>query len=149
MTTAIIALLTLTQINSPENAKVAEAIAYTESLGNYRAVGDGGFAYGAYQMHKVAWEDTNDFRKKNGLSPFPWYNKRYKATQDIMCMSFVELIKHRFKKDYGRLPLPKEIYMAYTMGYEGAKRADFHILNAPEYKQRAILRFMEKYNLVK
>lgn len=147
--TTIIALISLIEISSPENVKIAEAIAFTESLGNYRAVGDGGRAYGAYQMHKVAWDDANEFRRKHKLSPFPWSNRRYKGAQDIMCLSYIELIKHRFKKEHGRFPLPKETYMAYTMGYEGAKECEFKILNAPEYKQRAVLRFMEKYSFVK
>ena len=60
-----------------------------------------------------------------------------------------QIIKQRFKADYNRLTLPKEIYMAYTMGYQGAKDCEFKILNAPEYKQRAIIRFMEKYSFIK
>jgi len=147
--TTIIALISLIEITSPENIKIAEAIAYSESLGNYKAIGDGGKAHGAYQMHKVAWDDTNNFRKKYKLSTFPWTNRKYKAAQDIMCMSFIELIKQRFKADYNRSPLPKEIYMAYTMGYQGAKDCEFKILNAPEYKQRAVLRFMDKYSFIK
>ena len=138
-------MVALVEIASPENIKVAESIAFAESCGDYRAVGDDGMAYGAYQMHKVAWDDCNEFRKKHKMAVIPWYNKRYKGSQDIMAMTYIELIRRRFFADHQRFPLPKEIYMAYTMGYEGAKGINFEILRAPEVKQRGTLRFMEKF----
>lgn len=145
MNTTIIALVALVEIASPENIKIAESIAFAESCGDYRAVGDDGVAYGAYQMHKVAWDDCNEFRRKHKMAVIPWYNKRYKGAQDIMAMTYIELIKRRFIADHNRTPLPKEVYMAYTMGYEGAKSINFEILKAPAVKQRGVLRFMEKF----
>jgi hypothetical protein len=145
MNTSIIALVALVEIASPENVKIAESIAFAESCGDYRAVGDCGVAYGAYQMHKVAWDDCNAFRKKHRMSVIPWYNKRYKGSQDIMAMTYIEIIRRRFVADFQRQPLPKEVYMAYTMGYQGAKDVNFEILRAPEVKQRGVLRFMEKF----
>ncbi len=146
--TTIIALIALIEINSPENIRICESIAFAESCGNYKAIGDGGRAHGAYQMHQVAWDDANAFRKKHKLATFAWSNRKYKGAQDIMCMSFVELIKVRYKADHdNRSPSPREIYMAYTMGYEGAKAIGFRILDAPEVKQRAVIRFMEKHRI--
>lgn len=138
-------MLTITQINSPENVRISDAIAFTESRGDYRAIGDAGQAYGAYQMHRSAWDDANAFRRTNNLSPFAWYNKRYKGAQDAMCRTFIELVKHRFRNKYNREPLPSEIYMAFTCGFEGASRVNFDVTKLSDVKQRGILRFMEAY----
>ncbi len=145
MNTTIVALVSLVQIASPQNIKIAESIAYAESCGDYRAVGDDGMAWGAYQMHKVAWDDCNTFRKKYKMAVIPWQNRQYKASQDIMAMTYIEIIRRRFVEDFKREPLPKEVYMAYTMGYQGASDINFEILRAPTTKQRGVLRFMEKF----
>lgn len=145
MNTAILMLITVTQINSPENIRISDAIAYTESRGDYRASGDNGLAYGAYQMHKTAWDDANVYRKANGLVTYAWYNRKYKGAQDSMCRTFIELIKYRFNQIYLREPTPAEIYMAYTCGFHGAERLNFDVKKLSDLKQRAILIFMDAY----
>lgn len=82
MTSLLLALVVMLGLNigSVPPAKVDSllvAIATVESGNDSRAVGDGGKAIGAYQIHKVYWQDAVDFDKTLGGSYQDCYDPDY------------------------------------------------------------------------
>lgn len=125
-----------------QNQKIRLAIAHAESDNRTHAIGDNGKAFGAYQMHKVAWDDANSHRKAMGMEQIPWSRKMEREAQDQMVESFVSITSYRFFAAYARAPLPSEVYMAYTMGFSAAKRIGFKPSAMPDKKKQALRRFM-------
>lgn len=125
-----------------QNDKIRLAIAHAESDNRTHAIGDSGKAFGAYQMHKIAWDDANSHRKAMGMDTIPWSRRMEREAQDQMVESFVALTSYRFFAAYARAPLPSEVYMAYTMGFSAAKRIGFKPSAMSETKKKALKRFM-------
>lgn len=133
-------------IDSPENRKTAKCIALVESGNNHLAIGDGGKAVGAYQMHRKAWDDANKLRKVEGLLCHSWHSRFDPLVQEAMALSYIQWIKRSFYHTYGRLPTATQIYQAYTMGFTKSKSVDFDMSQLPSFKRNAIERFTTLHN---
>lgn len=80
MTSLLLALVVMLGLGSVPPAEVDQllaAIATVESGNDSNAVGDGGKAIGAYQIHKVYWQDAVDFDKTLGGSYQDCYDPDY------------------------------------------------------------------------
>lgn len=133
-------------IDSQENRKTAKCIALVESGNNHLAVGDGGKAIGAYQMHRKAWDDANKLRHAEGLLRHSWSSRFDPSVQEAMALSYIQWIKRSFYYTYGKLPTPTQVYHAYTMGFTKSKSVDFDMSELPSFKRNAIERFTNLHN---
>lgn len=100
-----------------------QAVALVESGANPLAEGDGGKAKGAWQMHKAAWMDANRYLKAQGKKTYPWSKWTCVDAQRETALAYVLLLQDRFEMDGNNSPTPRELYLAYTMGYAGYKKA--------------------------
>lgn len=103
--------------------RMLQAIALVESGANPAAIGDGGNARGAWQMHRAAWIDSNRYRKLRGLAHYSWSRWPEVEAQRESALGYIWLLQERFASDGVDNPDPKSLYLAYSMGYIGYKRA--------------------------
>jgi hypothetical protein len=127
--------------------ELVDKFAIIESNYDHEAVGDGGKALGAWQMHKAAVDESlstlyrktgNDFRPM-GMG---WNkNTMFCPTQSRLIAKAYMLIlegqMHKLKVDV----TPLKLYMAWNMGFSGAKSNDFSITSfGLDSKRVSILR---------
>lgn len=119
---------------SPLNASIVDQkllhnIAIIESNLNDDAIGSNG-ERGAFQLKREAWLDGIAWQRINHPPSFEIINpdfEKYAHDFDIaslVAIGFLSAIEERMKKD-GYRPTPIRIYMAYNLGYHGAKRIKF------------------------
>lgn len=117
---------------------LADAVAVAESNNNPQAVGDSGKARGAYQMWKIAWDQTNKVRKTQGMRQYPWsyahdayVSKQYAIDYLRWCASVLEA-------KLGRKPVYWEVYAAYARGPSEFSKSDYSYHDLPARTHRAI-----------
>lgn len=103
--------------------RMLQAIALVESGANPNAIGDNGNARGAWQMHRAAWVDANRYRKIKGLKSYGWTMWPEVEAQRESALGYIWLLQDRFASDGVDNPDPRSLYLAYSMGYVGYKRA--------------------------
>jgi len=124
-----------------------DKFAMVESNYNHLAVGDSGKALGAWQMHKVAVDESlntiyrktgNDFRNL-GMG---WNKKTmFDPLQARMIAKAYMLILEEQMVKRGYKPTPISLYMAWNMGFTGAKSYSFKYDSyALDSKRSSILR---------
>jgi len=116
---------------------LTNAIGAVESGMNYAAVGDGGKALGAWQVHVPAWITANHWREKHGLPKVPRKDWRVPENQRSIAVAYVTWCRERIVEDGIVSPSPEQIYLAYSMGYTAAKAAGHSLVNAPKAKAEA------------
>lgn len=107
--------------------------AMIESNFNYDAVGDGGKAIGAWQMHKDAWFDGCMWlaNNTNERSAWTYYAKEHKekafepATSRSVACAYLKILERQMRKDKIDVT-PIKLYMAWNMGLSGAR--EFHFI---------------------
>lgn len=110
--------LFLTSILLGSQAKgydLLEAIAQVESGGDHQAVGDNNRARGAWQMHKLAWEDA-------GLRLGERWHFSYAHDKGIgrrHAEAYLQLVGERLTKHLKRKPTNQEIYACWRLGVGG------------------------------
>ena len=131
-------LLMLFATLSPELKAEAElkvlalSIAEIESGMTYSAVGDRGKAKGAWQMHKAAWQTSNDYRERvQGKQRIKWSQWDDKKNQLEMAVAYLHWLKDRFKENGISNPTPQQYYVAWNWGFSKFKRANFNLHLAP------------------
>lgn len=108
-------------------------VAYIESNFDHTAVGDKGKARGAYQMHEESFQDACRW--------LGYKNNKYEFWADVcedfessahhpilsrtVATAYLTMLEYRMKKD-GIKPTREKLYMAYNMGYAGAKAYSFN-----------------------
>lgn len=108
-----------------ESEEILRAIALVESGGSRHAVGDGGRAVGAWQMHPKAWQDANDFRRAQGLPALSRAKWMSPGVQEAMAKAFLGLIQTRLARAGVVRPTPTHIALCWNMGFAGAKARGF------------------------
>jgi hypothetical protein len=101
-----------------------DAVAMIESGGNSKAVGDGGKATGAFQLHQAARIDARRYLGRDG-------------TDRELAKAYFQWLQVRFVKRYGKQPTHSELYQAYNRGFGNAARDGFDLSKAPVITQRA------------
>ena len=136
---AALLLLALPCSGVEVNGKLLDAVAFVESNGNPRAVGDQGKANGAFQMHKPAWADCSRWLKANGFKATPYaQGANDPAISRIYARTYLAMIHGQLAKRMGREPSAGELYAAYNMGVGGFAKRGFDVRRVPATTQRAI-----------
>lgn len=116
-----------------EDAQVLQAIGQVEG-GERLQRGDGGKAYGLYQLHKAAWADGNKQLKLEGRPTYPLTQWRSPVAQDMVAAALLRVIRGRLADDGVRKPTPEQLALCWGMGYAGAKAVGFSLFVAPGHK---------------
>lgn len=129
---------------------LTNAIGAVESGMNYAAVGDGGKAVGAWQVHVAAWITANQWREKQGMPKVSRKEWRVPENQRAIAVAYVSWCRERLVDDGILNPTPEQIYLAYSMGYSAAKAIGHSLVTAPKAKADAAERVGNIYrDLVK
>lgn len=130
---------------SREMLAFMDAVALVESGNNPKALGDDGKAYGAWQMHKAAMQDANEWLAKNGLPVQRQEDIKNIEVQRMLAYAYFHLCKERLSSvgldaDYG------DIYLAFAMGFQGYKNHGFSKEAVPKRKKDDMNRVLNIYN---
>lgn len=143
MTNTLMTLAATLAAMTPEAREKAHVVILTNAIGavesgmNYAAVGDGGKAVGAWQVHVPAWVTANQWREKQGLPKVPRREWRVPDNQRAIAVAYVSWCRERLLADGIVDPSPEQVYLAYTMGFSGAKAVGHSLITAPKAKAEA------------
>jgi len=131
---------------TPGDRQKAELVVLVNCVGqiesgmNHAAVGDGGKAVGAWQMHVAAWITANQWRKTKDMPTLKHSNWPDKNVQRMMALSYLSWCKEQLEKAGFANPTAEQIYMAYGWGFANFKDSGFDLSKAPAHKQDAAKR---------
>lgn len=111
------------------------AIGVVESRMNHLAVGDGGRALGAYQMHSEAWQDANTHLAAQGRRTYKRNAWREFQVQKHMASAYLEVIRTRLSRAGVISPTDAQIAACWNLGPGRAIRMG---LPLTEYAKRVI-----------
>jgi hypothetical protein len=117
---------------------LADAVAVAESNNNPQAVGDSGKARGAYQMWKVAWDQTNKVRRTEGMKQYPWSYAHDAYVSKQYAIDYLRWCARVLEAKLGRKPVYWEIYAAYARGPSEFADGGYSYHNLPARTHRAI-----------
>jgi len=124
---------------------LANSIAAVESGMNYEAIGDGGKAVGAWQMHVAAWITANQWRKAQGLETIRRTDWKNKENQRAMAVAYLCWCKEQLRKAGIKEPTIEQVYIAYGWGFGNYKDSGFNMDLAPAHKRDAAERVANIY----
>jgi len=101
---------------------VLREIGVKESNMRRHAIGDGGRALGAYQMHVEAWMDANVQLMREGTSTCDRASWRDADVQDKMALAYLRVIRIRLSKRGYENPSTWMLMRCWNYGVEGATR---------------------------
>lgn len=110
---------------SPVDRREAEFQAFVYAVGmvesgmNHSAIGDKGAALGAYQMHAMAWKETNEFLQSVKLPVWPRSQWRNKEAQHTMAYTYLRICERRLIDHGMKNPTPQQVYLVFAMGWSG------------------------------
>lgn len=119
---------------------LAEAVGMVESGMNHKAVGDGGMAVGAWQMHPAAWIDANAQLKKEGQRQYPRGDYQNPRASRAVAMAYLRLCGARMRAAGLENPTPIQYYLCFSMGFKAFKDAGFDPVKCPAKKVDAAVR---------
>jgi len=111
-------------------ANLLDRIAFIESSNRSDAIGDGGKARGAYQMHLAAVIDCGGTRAD-------WMNLTNRQTADKFAGLYLNKISAQLARENIQ-PSPAIYYLCWNMGFGGARRIGFDPSKAPKTTRNAI-----------
>lgn len=137
-------ILLITPLKAAPSEHFLDALAWTETRNNPSAVGDQGRARSAYQWHRGAWSDATAYRQASRLptasyeagTSCPVISREYART-------LVGVYEARLRR-MGLSPTPDRLWLAWTMGWSGAKAIGFNPADAPAHKRRGLDRLKAK-----
>lgn len=130
-------LLTVAVSGYAVSQDMLKAVAMVESSNNPKAVGDGGKALGMYQLHKPAWEQISEQRKKAGLETWSWSYALDKDISAIYASAYMDWLSNSLKVKLKREPAPWEVYAAYNRGLGGFAKVNYNFSSLPSHTQKA------------
>jgi hypothetical protein len=116
---------------------VMPAVAAVESGHDYRAVGDGGRAVGAWQVWSVAWDTANDWRVKHRMTPISRHRWREPAAQQSIGFALLSWHHERLVANGVPKPTVQQLYLSFSMGHAAFKGIGFNPRLAPARKRDA------------
>jgi hypothetical protein len=116
-------------------------VAQVESNHDYNAVGDNGRAVGAWQMWEISWRDTNNSLERKGIPSISWSRRHEPVAQRQMAIYFLLLQEQRLLNN-ARIahPTEEQLYLSFSMGFQGFARCGFDPKKVPQVKLRALER---------
>ena len=123
-----------------------DSLAWAESKNDPKALGDYSFgqpqARGAYQQHLGAWLDADAVRLAKGLPRASWVGGSLcPVASRGYALTYLEILEQKIKA-LGLQPTPERLWLAWSMGFAGAKRINFTASNAPAAKRRGLQRLL-------
>lgn len=116
---------------------VMPAVAAVESGHDYRAVGDGGRALGAWQIWSVAWDSGNDWRVKHRMTPISRRRWQEPAAQHAIAYALLSWHHDRLVANGVPNPTVEQLYLSFSMGHAAFKSIGFNPRLAPARKRDA------------
>lgn len=112
-----------------------------ESNLNYKAIGDGSKARGAWQMWSIAWSEVSRLRKLRGEVAYNYneYSTDPKISR-IYATEYLKWCESQFLRKTGRQPNHGEIYFVFNAGIGRVVQLGFNLSNAPAITQRACVK---------
>ena len=127
----LLGMASLCEAKSIVTDELIDKFAVIESNYDYNAVGDKGKALGAWQMHKPAFDEalTSIYRRTGHDWRSVWtYDRKlfsYPATSRLIAREYMLILEKQFN-NLGEEVTPIKLYMAWNMGFCGAKACNFH-----------------------
>lgn len=137
---ALALMICWVNLSAAPSEAMLDALAMTETRNQPATVTDGGKALGAYCFHPCAWLEADKHRERQGLARTPY---EAGAHCPVISREYARTLLGVYEarlKQRGLAPTPERLWLAWTMGWEGAKRIGFKARNAPAYKQRGLQR---------
>lgn len=137
--TATLTLLAALAVGRQPSPEFLNALALTESLGDPKAVGRTG-DLGLFQFTRPAWVETTSIREEAGLPVYPFESG---SLDPIVARDYAATyLSHLIARldDSGRPVNPESVWLAWTMGFNGARKVGFDSRKAPASKRRGFLR---------
>lgn len=119
---------------------LVEAVGQVESGMDHYAVGDGGAAVGAWQMHPLAWIDGNRQLKKEGQKMHPRGDYMNPKASRAVASAYLRLCGARLREAKITNPSPQQYYLCFAMGFQAFKDAGFDSARCPKSKVDAAIR---------
>lgn len=116
---------------------VMPAVAAVESGHDYRAVGDGGRALGAWQIWSVAWDSGNAWRVKHRMIPISRQRWQEPAAQHAIAYALLSWHRDRLVANGVPSPTVEQLYLSFSMGHAAFKGIGFNPGLAPARKRDA------------
>lgn len=136
---ALVLVVTPAMPAAPITDRLIDAVAHVESGHDHEAVGDGGRARTAWQLHRAAWKDASAYLKKNGHTATSYdAGVTDPAQARKHAAAYLGLTNARLKKRLGREPSVGELYAAHNLGVGGFAKRDFDLAQTPTITQRAV-----------
>lgn len=114
------------------------ALAQTESNGNPNARGKSG-DLGLYQMTPPAWQDVNRARRAAGLKIYPHSDALDPGVATIYAEAYLRILSERML-ELGLELSVEEVWLAWNLGFSGARRIGFDPDRAPASTRRGLAR---------
>lgn len=137
----IVLIILASNLSASIEDRIVDAVGFAESGNNPSAVGDSGSALSAFQIWSGAWLDANIWRMSKGQKPISRSSWRDHSLSREIARSYLESLEDRMIR-HGIKPTPANLYLAYTMGFSGARAINFQISKAPRVKQAGMRRFL-------
>lgn len=123
----LFAAIFLTGCTPALSMPLLDAIAMVESGNNSSAIGDGGRATGAWQMHAAARQDAMRYLGRDG-------------TDRELANALLNNINLRLHRALKHAPTPGDSYAVWNLGFTGYQRRGFSLSKCPTITQRAARR---------
>ena len=122
-----------------------DAVALVESGNNPKALGDNGKAWGAWQMHKAAIQDANDWLKANRMPQQEGADLKTYEGQKFLAYAYMLLCKERLERSNVEATYER-LYICFAYGFQAFKEKEFETEKVPKRKQEDLQRVMNLYN---
>lgn len=117
MTNLIAAALLAHLTNHPALDRIAEV----ETRIDYRAIGDHGHSFGAWQMQRAAWERANRKLVELHLQPVPLQCFSNPSLSKRQAAAFTMVLSESFEREHRRPPNWYELYLLWNRGPQGCR----------------------------
>jgi len=118
-----------------DDRQLLEAIGQVESGMNRAAIGDGGKALGAYQMHPAAWSDGNARLRAEGRTTYSRTAWRDATAQDMVASAYLRWLRSRVQALGAASPSPEVLAVCWRLGASGAARRGYPLT---DYAKRVV-----------
>lgn len=139
--TVFLVALACAVVEASPSPEFLVALAKTESNGNPEARGKSG-DLGLYQMTPAAWEDVNRARRAVGLPVYRHSSATVPTVATIYAEAYLRILSEQIDRA-GLEPNPETVWLAWNLGFTGARRIGFDPDRAPASTRRGLARLNE------
>jgi soluble lytic murein transglycosylase-like protein len=111
-----------------------DAVAWSESRNNPRAVGSSGDR-GLFQFTPIAWEQASRLRRASGLPVYSFAQAFDPVAARAYARTYFDYLERDLHRR-GYAPTPSRLWLAWTLGPAGGAAIGYRLDLAPAYKVR-------------